>query len=174
MRNNQTQKWCKEHYVNHRVMLRAVEIRNQLRAYLRRYKVNHPDRSEARVMAGNSSSDCYVIVDAGAAGIGAGQSGHSRCHGAHTEGRGEWFLRQCGLPAARWLLQDGQVAPGTYRHVATGPTHHSAHIPPLPPLRLLASCRLCTFIRRRCSSTPHRPGWCTRRSFPPPRTSCAT
>jgi ATP-dependent RNA helicase DDX35 len=42
MRNNQTQKWCKEHYVNHRVMLRAVEIRNQLRAYLRRYKVTPP------------------------------------------------------------------------------------------------------------------------------------
>ncbi|ELR18629.1 premRNA splicing factor, putative [Acanthamoeba castellanii str. Neff] len=55
MRNNQTQKWCKEHYVNHRVMLRAVEIRNQLRAYLRRYKVplvsalGNPDIPDATV-----------------------------------------------------------------------------------------------------------------------------
>jgi ATP-dependent RNA helicase DDX35 len=55
MRNSQTQQWCKEHYINHRVMLRAVEIRNQLRAYLRRFKVplasalNNPEIPDATI-----------------------------------------------------------------------------------------------------------------------------
>jgi len=33
-------KWCRDHYLNYKSMMRAVSIRNQLRAYLERFGVN--------------------------------------------------------------------------------------------------------------------------------------
>jgi ATP-dependent RNA helicase DDX35 len=39
IRHNKSAEWCHQHQVNYRSMLRAVEIRNQLRKYLKRWKI---------------------------------------------------------------------------------------------------------------------------------------
>ncbi|KAF2395545.1 ATP dependent RNA helicase [Trichodelitschia bisporula] len=56
-RGKKEAKWCKDHYLNYKSMVRAVSIRNQLKRYLERFSINveeslaekqgGPERSEA-------------------------------------------------------------------------------------------------------------------------------
>ncbi|KAL6071816.1 putative PremRNA splicing factor [Balamuthia mandrillaris] len=39
VRNKMGHQWCGQHYVNYKVMLRAVQVRKQLRKYMRKYKI---------------------------------------------------------------------------------------------------------------------------------------